>query len=114
MSIGFWIGLVLILVGIIIGLIEYFTADNRTSISLITFFIGVPIIISGIVDTVVSVDKAKPGYILENSNGKQIEVLATKDNFIQFVQDSDTLIVTQHNWINKYCCDMEIVNIKNF
>lgn len=114
MSSGFWIGLVLILIGIIVGLIKYFLTDSGKSFGTIIAGIGIPIIIGGIVDTVTSVDKAKPGYILENSNGKQIEVLTTKDNFIQFVQDGDTLVVNRNDWINYYSTNMRIVNIKNF
>ena len=109
----FWLGLVIIIIGIIICIIEYRMADCII-VSAILMSIGAIFIVIGGITTASSLDKAKPGYILENSDGKQIEVLATKDNFIQFVQDNDTLVVTQSDWINNYCLNMRIVNIKNF
>lgn len=68
----------------------------------------------GLINITNSLGKAKPGYILENSKEKQIEVLNVRDNFIQFVEEDDTLVVNRNNWINNYSTGMRIVNIKNF
>lgn len=113
MSGVFWIGLVLIIIGLIVGIIEYFITKDAI-MGCIILIIAIPCFIIGCIDTSIALNKAKPGYILENSKEKQIEVLNTRDNFIQFVEEGDTLVVNRNNWINDYSIGMRIVNIKNF
>lgn len=113
MSTIFWIGLIFIIIGLIAGTIEYFITKD-VIIGFITLIVAIPLFVVGCIDTSIALNKAKSGYILENSKEKQIEVLNVRDNFIQFVEEGDTLVVNRNDWINDYSIDMRIVNIKNF
>lgn len=69
--------------------------------------------IAGTVETIKDVNVAKPGYIINTKDG-QVEVLQRKENYIQFVKDKDTLVVSKSVWINKILQEPKVVNIKNF
>ena len=56
---------------------------------------------------------AKPGYIIYTKD-RQIEVLQRKENYIQFIDNEDTLVVSKSVWINEILKSPKVVNIKNF
>ena len=69
--------------------------------------------ISGTVETIKEVNMAKPGYIIYTKD-RQIEVLQRKENYIQFIDNEDTLVVSKSVWINEILKSPKVVNIKNF
>lgn len=101
-----WIGIILIIIGFIalIGGVEEFAT--------ICGFVGLVSIVTGLIITSYQIDKANPGYVLEN-NDKRIEVLLVKDKLIQYTDYTDTLVITRGNWVNM-AIKYRLVDVKDF
>lgn len=102
----FWVGIIFIIIGFIafIGEVKEFAA--------ICGFLGLVGVIAGLLVTSYQIDKANPGYILENNN-KRIEVLLVKDKLIQYTDYTDTLVITRRNWVNM-AIKYSLVDVKDF
>lgn len=102
----FWVGIVLIILSFValIAKVPEFAA--------ICGFLGLVGVISGIIITFYQIEKANPGYILENNN-KRIEILLVKDKLIQYTDYTDTLVITRRNWVNM-AVDYSLVGVKDF
>ena len=106
MYITFWVGIILIIIGFIafIGEAQEFAA--------ICGFLGLVGVIVGLLITSYQIEKANPGYVLEN-NDKRIEVLLVKDKLIQYTDYTDTLVITRRNWVNM-ATEYTLVDVKDF
>lgn len=102
----FWVGIILIIVGLIalIGEVPEFAA--------ICGLFGLVGAISGLLITHYQIEKATPGYVLEN-NDKRIEVLLVKDKLIQYTDYTDTLVIIRRNWVNM-ATEYSLVDVKDF
>lgn len=102
----FWLGIVLIIVGLIalMGEVPEFAA--------ICGIFGLVGIIVGLLITSYQINKANPGYVLEK-NDKRIEVLLVKDKLIQYTDYTDTLVITRKNWVNM-ATNYRLVDVKDF
>lgn len=102
----FWVGIILIITGLIalIGEVLEFAA--------ICGIFGLVCIIVGLIVTSYQIEKANPGYVLENDD-KRIEVLLIKDKLIQYTDYTDTLVITRRNWVNM-ATGYSLVDVKDF
>lgn len=115
MSTGLIIGIIFLVITIIFFILDYLS-DCGEFDDMITFFflfITLSFGIPGTVETIKEVNMAKPGYIINTKDG-QVEVLQRKENYIQFIKDKDTLVVSKSVWINQILKNAKVVNIKNF
>lgn len=115
MSTGIIIGIIFFVITIICFILDYLS-DYCEAGNVITFFfllITLLFVIPGTVETIKEVNMAKPGYIIYTKDG-QVEVLQRKENYIQFIKDKDTLVVSKSIWINEILNNAKVVNIKNF
>ena len=115
MSTGIIIGIVFLVITTICFILTYLSDFYEVG-NIITFlFLLITIVfgIAGIVETIKDINVAKPGYII-NTKDRQVEVLQRKENYIQFVKDNDTLVVSKSVWINEILQEPKVVNIKNF
>lgn len=116
MSVGIIIGIILLVITIICFVLDYLS-DFCESGNIITFlFLLITLLfgISGTVETIKEINMAKPGYIINIDNERNIEVVQRKKNYIQFIKDKDTLVVSKSVWINEILNNAKVVNIKNF
>lgn len=102
----FWVGIILIIVGIIALIGEV------PELAAIFGIFGLVGAISGLLITFYQIEKATPGYVLEN-NDKRVEVLLVKDKLIQYTDYTDTLVITRRNWVNM-ATDYRLVDVKDF
>lgn len=115
MSTGIIIGIIFFVITIICFVLDYLS-DYCEAGNVITFFfllITLSFVIPGTVETIKEVNMAKPGYIINTKDG-QVEVLQRKENYIQFIKDKDTLVVSKSVWINEILNNAKVVNIKDF
>lgn len=116
MSTGIIIGIIFFVITIMCFILDYLSdyceAGNVITFLflLITLSFGIP----GIVETIKEVNMAKPGYIISIDNKRNIEVIQRKGNYIQFIDNKDTLVVSKSVWINQILENAKVVNIKNF
>lgn len=106
MFITFWVGIILIIIGFIAFIVEV------KEFAAIYGFLGLVGVIAGLIITSYQIDKANPGYVLENNN-KRIEVLLVKDKLIQYTDYTDTLVITRGNWVNMVT-RYRLVDVKDF
>lgn len=115
MSVGIIIGIIFLVITIICFILDYLSdfCEPGNIITFLFLFITLLFGISGTVETIKEVNMAKPGYIINTKDG-QVEVLQRKENYIQFIKDKDTLVVSKSVWINEILQTPKVVNIKNF
>ena len=116
MSSLFYVGLVFYLIFLLFTILFAICAKKTLPlIFLITFYmVGSVFTVAGFVDTSIQMNKAKEGYVIADDKN-QIEVLKKKNNLIQIVENNtDTLVVTQRDWVNDYAVGKKVVNVKNF
>lgn len=77
-------------------------------------FIALVFGITGVVETIEETNMANSGYIINIDNKRNIEVIKRNGNYIQYVDDGDTLVVSKSVWINQVLKNPKVVNIKNF
>lgn len=115
MSTGIIIGIIFFVITIICFIFDYLSGFCEVGNIATLFFLLITLLfeIPGTVETIKEVNMAKPGYIIHTKDG-QIEVLQRKENYIQFIKDKDTLVVSRSVWINEILENAKVVNIKNF
>lgn len=116
MSTGIIIGIIFFVITIICFILDYLS-DYCEAGNVITFFfllITLLFGIAGTVETIKEVNMAKPGYIINIDNERNIEVIQRKKNYIQFIDNGDTLVVSKSVWINEILNNAKVVNIKDF
>lgn len=116
MSSGLIIGIICFVITIICFILDYLS-DFCESGNIVTFFFLFITLLFGIfgtVETIKEVNMAKPGYIINIDNERNIEVIQRKKNYIQFIDNEDTLVVSKSVWINQILKNPKVVNIKNF
>lgn len=116
MSIGITIGIVFLILTIITFIIGWLSEfpESVVIIMVMLILIGAPCCIIGTIETAKEMNMAKPGYIINISNERNIEVVQRKKNYIQYIDNGDTLVVSKSVWINEVLQEPKIVNIKNF
>lgn len=116
MSTGLIIGIIFLVITIICFILDYIS-DFCEAYNIITFFflfITLVFGIAGIVETIKETNMANSGYIINIDNKRNIEVIKRNGNYIQYVDDGDTLVVSKSVWINQVLKNPKIVNIRNF
>lgn len=116
MSTGVIIGIVFLVITIICFILDYISGCCEI-ISVITFFfLFITLIfgIDGIVETIKETNMANSGYIININNKRNIEVIKRNGNYIQYIDDEDTLVVSKSVWINQILENAKVVNIKDF
>lgn len=116
MSTGIIIGIIVFVITIICFILDYLS-DFCEAYNVITFFfllITLLFVIPGTVETIQEIDMAKPGCIISIDNKRNIEVIQRKKNYIQFIDNGDTLVVSKSVWINQILKNPKVVNIKDF
>lgn len=103
-----------IIVGIIFLVITIICFIFRLCIWVFMMFIALVFGITGVVETIEETNMANSGYIINIDNKRNIEVIKRNGNYIQYVDDGDTLVVSKSVWINQVLQNPKIVNIKNF
>lgn len=103
-----------IIVGIIFLVITIICLIFRLCIWVFMMFIALIFGITGIVETIEETNMANSGYIINIDNKRNIEVIKRNGNYIQYVDDGDTLVVSKSVWINQVLINPKIVNIKDF
>lgn len=116
MSIGLIIGIIFLIISSISFIIWIFTGFDETALVILVICLGIFLILGsvGLVETLREVNMAKPGYIINIDNKRNIEVIQRKKNYIQYIDDRDTLVVSKSVWINQILKSPKVVNIKNF
>lgn len=116
MSTGIIIGIIFFVITIICFILDY-SSNLCEAGNVITFFFLLTTLLFGIpgtVETIQEINMAKSGYIINIDNKRNIEVVQRKKNYIQFIDNGDTLVVSKSVWINQILKNPKIVNIKNF
>lgn len=116
MSTGIIIGIIFFVITIICFVLDYLS-DYCEAGNVITFFFLLITLLFGIpgtVETIQEINMAKSGYIINIDNKRNIEVIQRKGNYIQFIDNEDTLVVSKSVWINEILNNAKVVNIKDF
>lgn len=116
MSTGIIIGIVFLVITIICFILDYISryCDIGNEITFFFLFIALIFGIAGIVETIKETNMANSGYIINIDNKRNIEVIKRNGNYIQYIDDGDTLVVSKSVWINQVLKNPKIVNIKDF
>lgn len=116
MSTGLIIGIVFLVITIICFVLDYLTDFCEVSNLITFFFLLITLVfgIAGIVETIKETNMANSGYIINIDNKRNIEVIKRNGNYIQYIDDGDTLVVSKSVWINQILKNPKIVNIKDF
>lgn len=116
MSIGLIIGIVFLVISSISFIIYVLTGFEETVLGFLAICLGIFLIFgsAGLIETLQDINMAKPEYIINIDNKRNIEVIQRKGNYIQFIDNGDTLVVSKSVWINQILNNAKVVNIKNF
>lgn len=116
MSIGLIIGIIFFVLSSISFIVWIFSGFNENAFGILAICLGIFLIFGsvGLVETLRDSNMAKPGYIINIDNKRNIEVIQRKKNYIQFIDNGDTLVVSKSVWINQILKEPKVVNIKNF
>ena len=116
MSTGIIIGIVFLVITIVCFILDYIFEYCEAGNIITFFFLSITFIfgIAGIVETIKETNMANSGYIININNKRNIEVIQRKGNYIQFIDNGDTLVVSKSIWINQILNNAKIVNIKDF
>ena len=116
MSTGIIIGVIFLVITIICFIIDYISGYCEAGNTITFFFLFITLVfgIAGTVETIKETNMANSGYIINIDNRRNIEVIKRNKNYIQYVDDGDTLVVSKSVWINEILQEPKVVNIKNF
>lgn len=116
MSTGLIIGIIFFVLGSISFIVWIFSGFDENAFGILAICLGIFLIFGsvGLIETIQDLNMAKSGYIINIDNKRNIEVLQRKKNYIQYVDDGDTLVVSKSVWINQILKNAKVVNIKNF
>lgn len=116
MSTGIIIGIIFFIITIICFIFDYLSGFCEVCNTITLFFLLLTLIfvIPGTVETIKEVNMAKPGCVINIDNERNVEVIQRKENYIQFIDNGDTLVVSKSVWINQILKNAKVVNIKNF
>lgn len=116
MSTGLIIGIIFLVISSISFIVWIFSGFDETALGVLAICLGIFLILGsvGLVETLREVNMAKSGYIINIDNKRNIEIIQRKKNYIQFIDNGDTLVVSKSVWINQILKNPKVVNIKNF
>lgn len=116
MSIGLIIGIIFFIISSISFIIWILTGFDETALGVLAICLGIFLVFGsiGLIETIQDLNMAKSGYIINIDNKRNIEVVQRKKNYIQYIDDGDTLVVSKSVWINQVLKNAKVVNIKNF
>lgn len=116
MSVGLIIGIIFLVISSISFIIYILTGFNENTLGILAICLGIFLIFGsvGLIETLQDLNMAKSGYIINIDNKRNIEVVQRKKNYIQFIDNGDTLVVSKSVWINEVLKNAKVVNIKNF
>ena len=116
MSTGLIIGIIFLVITIICFILDYLSGYCEAGNTITLFFLFITLIfgIVGTVETIKETNMANSGYIINIDNKRNIEVIKRNGNYIQYIDNGDTLVVSKSVWINQVLKYPKIVNIKNF
>lgn len=116
MSTGLIIGIVFLVISLIGFIIWILTGFGENALGILAICLGIFLIFGnvGLIETIQDLNMAKSGYIINVDNKRNIEVIQRKGNYIQFIDNGDTLVVSKSVWVNQILKNAKVVNIKNF
>lgn len=116
MSTGLIIGIIFFIISSISFIIYILTSFDETALGVLAICLCIFLIFGsvGLTETIQDLNMAKSGYIINIDNKRNIEVVQRKKNYIQFIDNGDTLVVSKSVWINEVLKNAKVVNIKNF
>lgn len=116
MSIGLIIGIVFLVISSISFIIYILTGFDEIALGILAICLGIFLLFGsvGLIETLQDLNMAKSGYTINIDNKRNIEVIQRKGNYIQFIDNGDTLVVSKSVWINQVLKNPKIVNIKDF
>ena len=116
MSVDLIIGIIFFIISSISFIIYVLTGFNEDVLGILAICLGIFLICGsvGLIETLQDLNVAKPGYIINIDNKRNIEVIQRKGNYIQFIDNGDTLVVSKSVWINQVLKNAKVVNIKDF
>ena len=116
MSVDLITGIVFLVISLINFIIWILTGFDEIVLDILAICLGIFLIFgsAGLIETLQDLNVAKPGYIINIDNKRNIEVVQRKKNYIQFIDNGDTLVVSKSVWINQILRDAKVVNIKGF